>query len=358
MSPLSDFLIGDRTLVVGRRRRRSVHLAGHPRRREAGERRLTRIHEFDAHPGRSSRWRSSRARQGLRRPADATGLRARPLLDVGADALSLHAAAGADRQRVVFAPKARRRPRRCGTGDARAGARSTTRIRRSSWRALFGKVWYEGYDQPEYVWQSTGGTDDFEPKLCLTPLIFGTLKGTFYALLLAIPLALFGGALHSQFMHPALEGGTSSRRSRSWRRCRASCSASSPGSGSRRLERIVPAPAPVLPLVPLVLVPRGVLLWQTLPPPIWRPAPSRARRSFCSSRVVLLGGLAGLRALGGLGRGACSSAATSSSWLLDRRSASTYDQRNALVVGLAMGFAVIPIIFTIAEDALSNVPRT
>ncbi len=43
-------------------------------------------------------------------------------------------------------------------------------------------------------------------------------------------------------------------------------------------------------------------------------------------------------------------------WLL----ASTglpYDQRNAVVVGLAMGFAVIPIIFAIAEDAFSNVPR-
>jgi phosphate transport system permease protein len=34
----------------------------------------------------------------------------------------------------------------------------------------------------------------------------------------------------------------------------------------------------------------------------------------------------------------------------------TYDQRNSLVVGLAMGFAVIPIIFTIAEDSLANVP--
>jgi phosphate transport system permease protein len=35
----------------------------------------------------------------------------------------------------------------------------------------------------------------------------------------------------------------------------------------------------------------------------------------------------------------------------------TYDQRNSLVVGIAMGFAVIPIIFTIAEDSLSNVPQ-
>jgi phosphate transport system permease protein len=42
-------------------------------------------------------------------------------------------------------------------------------------------------------------------------------------------------------------------------------------------------------------------------------------------------------------------------WLL-RVLGLTYDQRNSLVVGFAMGFAVIPIIFTIAEDSLSNVP--
>jgi len=34
-----------------------------------------------------------------------------------------------------------------------------------------------------------------------------------------------------------------------------------------------------------------------------------------------------------------------------------YDQRNSLVVGLAMGFAVIPIIFTIAEDSFTSVPQ-
>jgi phosphate transport system permease protein len=33
-----------------------------------------------------------------------------------------------------------------------------------------------------------------------------------------------------------------------------------------------------------------------------------------------------------------------------------FDQRNSLVVGFMMGFAVIPSIFTISEDALSNVP--
>ena len=35
-----------------------------------------------------------------------------------------------------------------------------------------------------------------------------------------------------------------------------------------------------------------------------------------------------------------------------------FDQRNALVVGLAMGFAVIPTIFSIAEDAVFSVPKS
>jgi len=34
----------------------------------------------------------------------------------------------------------------------------------------------------------------------------------------------------------------------------------------------------------------------------------------------------------------------------------TYVQRNALIVGFVMGFAIIPIIYTIAEDALGSVP--
>lgn len=35
----------------------------------------------------------------------------------------------------------------------------------------------------------------------------------------------------------------------------------------------------------------------------------------------------------------------------------TYVQRNAMIVGLAMGFAIIPIIYTLAEDALQSVPN-
>jgi phosphate transport system permease protein len=35
-----------------------------------------------------------------------------------------------------------------------------------------------------------------------------------------------------------------------------------------------------------------------------------------------------------------------------------YEQRNGLVIGVALGFAVIPVIFTIAEDACSSVPSS
>ena len=39
-----------------------------------------------------------------------------------------------------------------------------------------------------------------------------------------------------------------------------------------------------------------------------------------------------------------------------RTSLGAIEQRNSLVVGFMMGFAVIPIVFTITEDALSSVP--
>ena len=35
-----------------------------------------------------------------------------------------------------------------------------------------------------------------------------------------------------------------------------------------------------------------------------------------------------------------------------------YDQRNSIIIAVGLGFAVIPIIFTIADDALGNVPRS
>ena len=57
---------------------------------------------------------------------------------------------------------------------------------------------------PREVWQSSGGGDDFEPKLGMMPLVFGTLKATIYSLLFAVPCALVGD-LQQRILAPARE---------------------------------------------------------------------------------------------------------------------------------------------------------
>ncbi|MEZ5991636.1 MAG: ABC transporter permease subunit [Planctomycetota bacterium] len=71
----------------------------------------------------------------------------------------------------------------------------------TSFTAMFGKVWYEDFEKPEYIWQTTSGTDDAEPKISLVPLISGTLKGALYALLFSVPLAVLAAIYTSEFMH-------------------------------------------------------------------------------------------------------------------------------------------------------------
>ena len=73
-----------------------------------------------------------------------------------------------------------------------------------SFSALWGKVWYENYDEPKYVWQSTASNTDFEPKLSLSPLTFGTLKAAFYAMILAAPLAIAAAIYTAYFMAPGM----------------------------------------------------------------------------------------------------------------------------------------------------------
>jgi len=219
-------------------------------------------------------------------------------------------------------------------------------------KTLFGKVWYEGYSRPAWVWQSTGGTDDFEAKFSLTPLVYGTLKGTFYALLFAVPLALLAAVYVSEFMHPAVKG---------YVKPAVEIMAALPSvvlgflAGlwlAPAVERVVPGLF-LLPAVETVVILAALLVWRALPLGV-RGRFRQGTEVFVLVPVVLLaawialtlGGLVEQRLLAGDYRG----------WLLAALGL-TYDQRNSLVVGVAMGFAVVPLIFTIAEDSLANVPQ-
>lgn len=75
----------------------------------------------------------------------------------------------------------------------------------ASLAALFLPVWYEGEPGPKLTWQ-TSGSEGFEPKLSLTPLIFGTLKAVFYSMLFGAPLALMAAIYTSEFLSAGARG--------------------------------------------------------------------------------------------------------------------------------------------------------
>jgi len=68
-----------------------------------------------------------------------------------------------------------------------------------TFKSVFGKVQYELTSKPDYVWQSSSGSDDFEPKFSLIPLIFGTIKATLISMLFAVPVALLAAVYTSEF---------------------------------------------------------------------------------------------------------------------------------------------------------------
>lgn len=72
----------------------------------------------------------------------------------------------------------------------------------ASLSSLFTPVWYEGDEGPSSTWQSSAGEDTAEIKYSLTPLIFGTLKATVYAMLFAAPIAILAAIYTSELLHP------------------------------------------------------------------------------------------------------------------------------------------------------------
>lgn len=221
-----------------------------------------------------------------------------------------------------------------------------------SMAALWSRVWYEGYGEPDFIWQSSAATNEFEPKYSLVPLSFGTLKAAFYAMLLAAPLAICGAIFTGYFMAPMM------RR-----------------KVKPLIELMEALPTVVLgflaglwlaPFVEnnllgifavLVLLPLSILMtsfvWMQLPDSIRHAVPDGWEAGLLLPIILLATYLSFVLAtpiealfFGGDMR-----------FYISNELGINYDQRNAMVVGFAMGFAVIPTIFSIAEDAIFTVPK-
>jgi phosphate transport system permease protein len=137
---------------------------------------------------------------------------------------------------------------------------------------MLGPHQWTGYDRPEYIWQPVGEIHKYN----IVPLIIGSLKATFVALLFAVPLALAAAIYVSQLARPSV---------REW-------------------------------LKPAIEILAGV--------------PSVVMGFF--ALIVMASAL---------------------------QSVFGYASRlNAFVAGIALGLAVVPVVFSIAEDALTSVPRS
>ncbi|MDH3641391.1 MAG: ABC transporter permease subunit [Gammaproteobacteria bacterium] len=219
-----------------------------------------------------------------------------------------------------------------------------------SWSALWSRIWYEGYPEPVYSWQSSSADNDFEPKFSLTPLLFGTLKAAFYAMVFAAPLAIMGALYTAYFMAPRM------RR------------IVKPG-----IEIMAALPTVILgflaglwlaPLIEanlagvisiLLALPIGIVITAVL----WSRLPDKVTARFEGWYGLLILPVIVLTVVAGFALGPVLETTffggDSRAWFLEVLGLE-YDQRNALVVGLAMGLAVIPTIFSIAEDAIYGVP--
>ncbi|HHQ4712366.1 TPA: ABC transporter permease subunit [Aeromonas veronii] len=221
-----------------------------------------------------------------------------------------------------------------------------------TWSALWQQVWYEGYPEPQYVWQSTSASNDFEAKLSLVPLVFGTLKASFYAMVFAVPLGVAGAIYTAYFMSAGL---------RKYVKPTVEIMAALPTVilgflAGLWLAPIIEGALPGVILL-LILLPMGMLLTALL----WNYLPERGKSLLPEGWHAIL--LIPVLLLIGWGAFALSPLientfmhGDSRIWLTHEMGIK-FDQRNSLVVGIAMGFAVIPTIFSIAEDAVFSVPK-
>jgi phosphate transport system permease protein len=145
-------------------------------------------------------------------------------------------------------------------------------INTTRWRYLLLPYQWTGYSRPEYIWQPVSAVRKYN----IVPLIIGSLKATFVALILSVPLALAAAIYVSQLARPKVRE-----------------------IAKPVIELLAGIPSVVLGFFALIVM------------------------------ATVLKNVFGYA-----------------------------NRLNVLVAGIALGFSVIPMVFSIAEDALTSVPRS
>ncbi|MGF1450702.1 MAG: ABC transporter permease subunit [Opitutales bacterium] len=230
----------------------------------------------------------------------------------------------------------------------------------SGFKAFFGRIWYEGQAEPAYVYQASAATESAEAKYSMVNLLWGSLKGTFFALIFAMPISLLAAVYTSQFLHPDFK-----KIIKPTMEVMASLPSVVLGFlGGLWLAPLIETRMPSVILI-LTLLPAVALIFGAA----WACLPQRFRlwvrpgwEFALMIPLLLLTTWAGWQLGPLIEQVAFVVELESGARVADFRlwwpsaTGEPFLPRNAVVVGFMMGFAVIPIIFTIAEDSMSNVP--
>lgn len=252
---------------------------------------------------------------------------------------------------LVISPRANRFLAESASGDIQLW-HITNEYPEISTESLWKKVWYEGYSEPEYIWQSSSASNEFEPKFSLVPLSFGTLKAAFYAMLIAMPLAILGAIYTAYFMSPKLRQSIKPTIEIMEALPTVILGFLAGLWFAPFLETHMPGVFSVAILLPLFIL-AFAYMWHKLPhslvgwvPEGWQPVLLIPVIVFFVWIAIDVSPFIETAFFGG----------NLPIWLNEEMGIG-YDQRNAIVVGFAMGFAIIPTIFSIAEDAIFSVPK-
>lgn len=220
-----------------------------------------------------------------------------------------------------------------------------------AWNRLISPVHYEGYETLAYLWLPLPASEEAEPKYSIAPLLFGTFKAAFLALIFAVPVSI-GAAIYVGFfmsevqrgrIRPAIDMLTAFPTvvlgaiglfwiAPNFERILSALLGiillfpvlttivvfllRSAGLRLVRLDTLDDWPLKLLPLVLLILIVSG---WAGIWGTSLLPGGS-------------LGGFLGLRDI-------------------------TINYFNSLLVALVLGLAITPTIFSVAEEAIHSVPR-
>jgi phosphate transport system permease protein len=221
----------------------------------------------------------------------------------------------------------------------------------TTWASLFSPQHYEGYDESDFVWQTTSASDFQEAKFSLTPLLIGSMKASLLALVIAIPVAI-GAAIYTAYF------------------------------AKRRLRHLLKPAVEMLEAIPsvligfiaaiwlspkaeqflfsfaffLIVIPFILILVAWVQRPFAEKLPRRLRHGaelgFAIGGVLLLGYLS----VQWIPDMLFSVFGTDGYALLAAESNSPIG-KTTIVVAIALGVAIAPSIYSLAEDAINGVPN-